>query len=498
MTCRATAAESAAHTSASATSSSLATTGPIWSKSRPRRPRQVLGDAIRDVDDVAIVWRPVERPFEQRAPRSTGLLVLFDHDLQVACGQSLRACRLMGIAAFVPGTGRGGESVTRKRRLVFKAMALIERTAQGSSVEANREFGTDGAHCGLEQRASDPTTAIGRLHEHHGDPPVAAVIDANRAADDALVSFGGEAPVGSQPKQHPPVVGRLIPTGTDTQPECGFEVVDPQPAYDGVAQRLHRLHFTGTKRSSRAGAGAKSLLPRRAQRAQRSTMGLSGLRVLSGERLLLGESADDTFYAAPQEDGMSVPADIRDLEDQLDKVDQDAGALVAGLTEARGAWRQNPGSWSVAECLDHLATGNRVYLRGDGRAGRTRASRRTAANRSCPSRVRRPVVRALARAAGQPAAQGQGADKPLNRARHRRSRMPMRASRPRRTKCGHSCARTRILIWPACGSPIHSSGACASVSRRDCTSSRRTSAATCGRPGGCAGRLNRPRPKCDA
>ena len=60
---------------------------------------------------------------------------------------------------------------------------------------------------------------------------------------------------------------------------------------------------------------------------------------------------------------MSVPADIRDLEDQLDKADQDARALVAGLTEERGAWRQVPGSWSVAECLDHLATANRVYVR---------------------------------------------------------------------------------------------------------------------------------------
>ena len=163
-------------------------------------------------------------------------------------------------------------------------MALIERTAQGSRVEANREFGTDGAHCGLEQRASNPTTAIGRLHEHHRDPPVAAVIDANRAADNAVVSFGGEAPVGSQPKQHLPVVGRLIPTGTDTQPDGGFEVVDPQPAYDGVAQRLHRLHFTGTKHSSRAGAGTKSLSPLRAPRAQRSTMGLSGISVLGGDR----------------------------------------------------------------------------------------------------------------------------------------------------------------------------------------------------------------------
>ena len=46
----------------------------------------VLGDAIRDVDEVAIVWRAVERPLEQLVPSSTCLLVLFDHDLQVGCG----------------------------------------------------------------------------------------------------------------------------------------------------------------------------------------------------------------------------------------------------------------------------------------------------------------------------------------------------------------------------------------------------------------------------
>ncbi len=57
------------------------------------------------------------------------------------------------------------------------------------------------------------------------------------------------------------------------------------------------------------------------------------------------------------------PADIRSLEDQLDAAEQDARRLVAGLTEQQGAWRVEPGSWSVAECLDHLATANRVYLR---------------------------------------------------------------------------------------------------------------------------------------
>ena len=58
----------------------------------------------------------------------------------------------------------------------------------------------------------------------------------------------------------------------------------------------------------------------------------------------------------------TLPADLQILEDALDGAERDARALVAGLTEARGAWRADAGSWSVAECLDHLATANSVYL----------------------------------------------------------------------------------------------------------------------------------------
>jgi hypothetical protein len=57
------------------------------------------------------------------------------------------------------------------------------------------------------------------------------------------------------------------------------------------------------------------------------------------------------------------PPDILDLERALDAAAGDARALVAGLSEAQGTWRAEPGSWSVAECLDHLATANRVYLK---------------------------------------------------------------------------------------------------------------------------------------
>ena len=54
--------------------------------------------------------------------------------------------------------------------------------------------------------------------------------------------------------------------------------------------------------------------------------------------------------------------DIDALERALDAAEQDARAIVDGLTEAEGTWRPAPHAWSVAECLDHLATANRVYL----------------------------------------------------------------------------------------------------------------------------------------
>jgi hypothetical protein len=59
----------------------------------------------------------------------------------------------------------------------------------------------------------------------------------------------------------------------------------------------------------------------------------------------------------------SISPDIKTLEEALDAADRDARALVDGLTEDQGTWRAEPGSWSIAECLDHLATANVVYLR---------------------------------------------------------------------------------------------------------------------------------------
>jgi hypothetical protein len=55
-------------------------------------------------------------------------------------------------------------------------------------------------------------------------------------------------------------------------------------------------------------------------------------------------------------------ADIEALEAAFDAAENDARALVSGLDAEAGRSQPEPGSWSVAECLDHLATSNRTYL----------------------------------------------------------------------------------------------------------------------------------------
>ena len=54
--------------------------------------------------------------------------------------------------------------------------------------------------------------------------------------------------------------------------------------------------------------------------------------------------------------------ELQALEEQLDAAQRDAQAVVSGLSEERGHWRPQAGSWGVSECLDHLASTNRVYL----------------------------------------------------------------------------------------------------------------------------------------
>ena len=88
--------------------------------------------------------------------------------------------------------------------------------------------------------------------------------------------------------------------------------------------------------------------------------------------------------------------DIEALARAYDATEADARALVTGLTEETGTWRAEPGTWSVAECLDHLATANRVYLGAmQPAAERARADGRERKGPAMPGLVGRWFIRML-------------------------------------------------------------------------------------------------------
>jgi hypothetical protein len=60
--------------------------------------------------------------------------------------------------------------------------------------------------------------------------------------------------------------------------------------------------------------------------------------------------------------GYRLPPDLHALEQAFAAAERDARAVADDLSETLGTWRAEPSSWSVAECLDHLAISNRVYL----------------------------------------------------------------------------------------------------------------------------------------
>lgn len=92
----------------------------------------------------------------------------------------------------------------------------------------------------------------------------------------------------------------------------------------------------------------------------------------------------------------ALPAELAALAAALEAADRDALALVAGLDEAAGTWREAPGRWSVAQCLDHMATANRVYLAAMRPAAvRARAAGRLRRGPALPGLVGRWFVRLM-------------------------------------------------------------------------------------------------------
>jgi hypothetical protein len=88
--------------------------------------------------------------------------------------------------------------------------------------------------------------------------------------------------------------------------------------------------------------------------------------------------------------------EITALERALDDAEREARTLLDGMTETVGTWRAHPGSWSVAQCLDHLATANRVYLRAmEGAAAPALASGRMRRRPAHPGFLGRMFVNSL-------------------------------------------------------------------------------------------------------
>jgi len=57
----------------------------------------------------------------------------------------------------------------------------------------------------------------------------------------------------------------------------------------------------------------------------------------------------------------TLPDDLAAISQGLEESDRQARALIAELDEERFNWRPDERSWSVAQCLDHLNRGNRIY-----------------------------------------------------------------------------------------------------------------------------------------
>ena len=58
----------------------------------------------------------------------------------------------------------------------------------------------------------------------------------------------------------------------------------------------------------------------------------------------------------------TLPADIQQVLDEIEESDRAADALAANLSDTQFHWQPDGGrSWSIAQCLEHLATINVFY-----------------------------------------------------------------------------------------------------------------------------------------
>ena len=59
---------------------------------------------------------------------------------------------------------------------------------------------------------------------------------------------------------------------------------------------------------------------------------------------------------------LALTPEIEAFRVEFERLSAEADALVAPLTEAQFNWQPAPGSWSVAQCIEHLNVVARLYL----------------------------------------------------------------------------------------------------------------------------------------
>lgn len=59
---------------------------------------------------------------------------------------------------------------------------------------------------------------------------------------------------------------------------------------------------------------------------------------------------------------LALTPEIDEFRQQFERLATEADALVAPLTAEQFLWQPSPGSWSVAQCIDHLNATARMYL----------------------------------------------------------------------------------------------------------------------------------------
>ena len=59
---------------------------------------------------------------------------------------------------------------------------------------------------------------------------------------------------------------------------------------------------------------------------------------------------------------LALMPEIEAFRAEFDRLSDEAVALVAPLNDEQFAWQPSPGSWSIAECIEHLNSTARLYL----------------------------------------------------------------------------------------------------------------------------------------